>query len=84
MNPTQRRNLKPQKKKSLTARREPMAETLKPCPFCYKGFSIEDAVVLIIRDGAIVIECPYCRSRGPRAETQKDAIEAWNKRENIS
>lgn len=60
-------------------------EKIKRCPFCkgkaktdiiYWGNEEEDLV-----DDYSVVVCTECGAMGPKCQTEKEAIEMWNRRE---
>lgn len=58
-----------------------MPEKLKPCPFCGKGFTLDELFVI----GAWWVHClrglSGCEVRGPVSyESAEHARELWNKR----
>ena len=60
-----------------------MAE-LKPCPFCCIDDEITRHIFTEKNDYSgwkeYFIHCGICGAQGPRANTRKQAIDAWNKR----
>lgn len=55
-----------------------MIEKAKPCPFC----NCSQIMTWHIGhyDKPWVAECPRCLADGPHADTEKEAIELWNRR----
>lgn len=53
-----------------------MNEELKPCPFC-GSTKVEST---FMGHGALAVLCYECEAEGPPRENEKDAIAAWNKR----
>lgn len=49
--------------------------TVQPCPFC--GW--HDVEIDEIEPGRFAVDCPECEAIGPFADTQLDAIDAWNR-----
>ena len=50
----------------------------KPCPFC----KCDQPMTWHIGhyDKPWIVECPRCSAQGPHADTEKEAIELWNRR----
>lgn len=59
-----------------------MENKLKPCPFCknFQYFDIAEDSRYQGEHNAWFVMCEDCFTRGPRAETREEAIEAWNRR----
>ncbi len=56
---------------------EPMKEAPKPCPFC----GATDLIVTEISNHHAVICYDHCQAEGPWMDTEEEAVEAWNRRE---
>ena len=56
-----------------------MSEELKPCPFCGKSWLAAEKISYSADGFAYRVECE-CTARGAWAETEEQAIEAWNTR----
>lgn len=50
----------------------------KPCPFC--GLYLAVTWHIGHLDKPWIVNCYECGAEGPRAKTEKEAIELWNKR----
>jgi Lar family restriction alleviation protein len=48
---------------------------LKPCPFCG-----QEETEIINDERRLAVRCGYCGATGEECSTEKQAIEAWNKR----
>ena len=53
---------------------EKEAERIKPCPFC-----VSIATEAFESHDWYAVSCKECDAIGPGLETEKEAIEAWNK-----
>lgn len=49
---------------------------IKPCPFC-GGKAVLERIHYHLLDDSFIVMCEEC---GGEADTQEEAIEAWNKR----
>jgi len=58
-----------------------VGERLLPCPFCG-----HEKTVIISADTVCYVACEkkHCQTEGPTKTTSEDAINAWNKRANVS
>ena len=58
-----------------------VGERLLPCPFCG-----HEKTVIISADTVCYVACEkkHCQTEGPTKTTREDAINAWNKRANVS
>ena len=60
-----------------------MIAKLKPCPFCGNAKEVHFDRYQDTKGGWWgYVECPECLATGPVAKLKKDAVEAWNRREN--
>jgi len=66
---------------SLNAVLADVGERLLPCPFCG-----HEKTVIISADTVCYVACEkkHCQTEGPTKTTREDAINAWNKRANVS
>ncbi|MBR1486297.1 MAG: Lar family restriction alleviation protein [Synergistaceae bacterium] len=70
-----------------------MTEELKPCPFCGGEARITNLIPprLYVKDTAFCVYCASCNllfgfdiDYGGEFSTENEAIEAWNRREEVS
>lgn len=50
---------------------------IKPCPFCECGQMMTWHIGHFAKPW--IVECTKCSASGPHADTEKEAIELWNK-----
>lgn len=60
-----------------------MAE-LKPCRYCGNKTLLEVVEIVVLSEDAYQVRCLMCDARGPMSFERAEAIEAWNKRGNMT
>lgn len=68
-----------------------MSEELKPCVFCEhdgaRVIAVDEVTDAGCEEATVPLyaaSCPYCGARGPMALSEDEAVEAWNRRAELT